>query len=51
MNYSEVTILNILKGFIEIFYEMVLGAGLEPARFIQAKDFKSFVSTDSTIRA
>ena len=30
---------------------MVLEAGLEPARLLRPKDFKSFVSTDSTIRA
>ena len=29
----------------------VLEAGLEPARLLRPKDFKSFVSTDSTIRA
>ena len=30
---------------------LVLEAGLEPARLLRPKDFKSFVSTDSTIRA
>ena len=31
--------------------KLVLEAGLEPARLLRPKDFKSFVSTDSTIRA
>lgn len=30
---------------------MVRGAGLEPARFFTARDFKSLVSTNSTTRA
>ncbi len=32
-------------------FSLVLEAGLEPARLLRPKDFKSFVSTDSTIRA
>ena len=42
------------KGQAVIFDDLsssVLEAGLEPARLLRPKDFKSFVSTDSTIRA
>ena len=32
-------------------WDLVPGAGLEPARRVRARDFKSLVSTDSTTRA
>ncbi len=34
-----------------LIFLLVPGAGLQPARLIQPKDFKSFVSSSSTTRA